>query len=99
MTPPKIVIGVPKEIKADEYRVAMIPVGVEELTRAGHKVLIQSGAGLRPVSSHSPCGLPGLGEVMAPSQRTNAGFEVQMSHDARSVPRISTVKLVGRPLP
>jgi alanine dehydrogenase len=39
------VIGVPKEIKADEYRVAMIPVGVEELTRAGHRVLIQAGAG------------------------------------------------------
>ena len=39
------VIGVPKEIKVDEYRVAMIPVGVDELTRAGHKVLIQSGAG------------------------------------------------------
>src|SRR5581483_8680234 len=41
----KFVIGVPKEIKADEYRVAMIPVGVEELTRAGHAVLIQAGAG------------------------------------------------------
>jgi alanine dehydrogenase len=40
-----IVVGVPKEIKTDEYRVAMIPVGVEELTRAGHKVLIQAGAG------------------------------------------------------
>src|SRR4051794_16558946 len=40
-----MLIGVPKEIKTDEYRVAMIPVGVEELTRAGHKVLIQSGAG------------------------------------------------------
>src|SRR6478736_3741942 len=38
-------IGVPKEIKTDEYRVAMIPVGVEELTRAGHQVLIQAGAG------------------------------------------------------
>jgi alanine dehydrogenase len=43
MTP--TVIGVPKEIKTDEYRVAMIPVGVEELTRGGHKVLIQAGAG------------------------------------------------------
>src|SRR5262249_24807931 len=42
----KYVVGVPKEIKADEYRVAMIPVGVEELTRAGHRVLIQAGAGL-----------------------------------------------------
>ena len=38
-------IGVPKEIKTDEYRVAMIPVGAEELTRAGHKVLVQAGAG------------------------------------------------------
>jgi len=38
-------IGVPKEIKTDEYRVAMIPVGAEELTRAGHKVLIQAGSG------------------------------------------------------
>src|SRR5437588_11088452 len=39
-------VGVLKEIKADEYRVAMIPVGVEELTRCGHKIVIQSGAGL-----------------------------------------------------
>jgi alanine dehydrogenase len=38
-------VGVPKEIKPDEYRVAMVPAGVEELTRGGHKVLIQSGAG------------------------------------------------------
>lgn len=41
-----MIIGVPKEIKRDEYRVAMLPVGVEELTRAGHRVLVESGAGL-----------------------------------------------------
>src|SRR6266481_3677646 len=41
-----MLVGVPNEIKSDEYRVAMIPVGVEELTRAGHKVVIQAGAGL-----------------------------------------------------
>jgi alanine dehydrogenase len=41
----KYVVGVPNEIKIHEYRVAMIPVGVEELTRAGHKVLVQAGAG------------------------------------------------------
>ena len=41
-----MIIGVPKEIKRDEYRVAMLPVGVEELTRAGHRVLVQAGAGL-----------------------------------------------------
>lgn len=39
-------IGVPKEIKRDEYRVAMLPVGVEELTQAGHQVIIEAGAGL-----------------------------------------------------
>ena len=32
-----MIVGVPKEIKTDEYRVAMIPVGVEELTRAGQQ--------------------------------------------------------------
>jgi alanine dehydrogenase len=41
-----MIVGVPKEIKQDEYRVAMLPVGVEELTRAGHKVLVERGAGL-----------------------------------------------------
>jgi len=41
-----MIVGVPKEIKLDEYRVAMLPVGVEELVRAGHQVLVQSGAGL-----------------------------------------------------
>ncbi len=41
-----MIVGVPKEVKTDEYRVAMIPVGVEELTRAGHSVLIQAGAGM-----------------------------------------------------
>jgi alanine dehydrogenase len=41
-----VIVGVPKEIKSDEFRVGLLPVGAEELTRAGHKVLIQSGAGL-----------------------------------------------------
>ena len=41
-----MIIGVPKEIKRDEYRVAMLPVGVGELTRAGHKVLVEQGAGM-----------------------------------------------------
>ena len=41
-----MIVGVPKEIKRDEYRVAMLPVGVEELSNSGHQVLIQQGAGL-----------------------------------------------------
>ena len=41
-----MIVGVPKEIKRDEYRVAMLPVGVEEMIRAGHQVLVQEGTGL-----------------------------------------------------
>ncbi|MEE8170030.1 MAG: alanine dehydrogenase [Phycisphaerae bacterium] len=42
-----MIVGVPREIKADEYRVGMVPGGVAEMTKAGHRVLIetQSGAG------------------------------------------------------
>lgn len=39
-------IGLPKEVKADEYRVAMLPVGVDLLTKAGHKVLVEADAGV-----------------------------------------------------
>jgi len=38
-------IGVPREVKQDEYRVALLPVGAELLTRQGHEVVIESGAG------------------------------------------------------
>ena len=38
-------VGVPTEIKPDEYRVAVTPAGVRELTKLGHDVLIQHGAG------------------------------------------------------
>ena len=42
-----MIIGIPKEIKPDEYRVALIPVGVEEMLKHGHKVFIEKGAGFR----------------------------------------------------
>ena len=38
-------VGVPTEIKPDEYRVALTPIGVRELAEHGHEVLIQAGAG------------------------------------------------------
>jgi alanine dehydrogenase len=38
-------VGVPTEIKEDEYRVALTPVGARELAEHGHEVLIQAGAG------------------------------------------------------
>jgi alanine dehydrogenase len=40
-----MIIGVPKEVKADEYRVALLPVGAELLTQDGHAVLIEKDAG------------------------------------------------------
>src|SRR5579864_7039972 len=39
-------VGVPREVKADEYRVGMMPVGAEALTRAGHEVVVETHAGL-----------------------------------------------------
>ena len=41
-----MIVGVPKEVKEDEYRVAMLPVGVEELVSRGHQVVVQAGAGM-----------------------------------------------------
>src|SRR5438270_12816526 len=41
-----MIVGVPKEVKTDEYRVAMMPVGVELLVKSGHQVLVQHDAGV-----------------------------------------------------
>ncbi|MGH9020845.1 MAG: alanine dehydrogenase [Acidimicrobiales bacterium] len=41
-----MIIGVPTEIKTDEYRVALTPAGARELTSHGHRVLLQRGAGV-----------------------------------------------------
>ncbi len=41
-----MIIGVPREVKSDEYRVAMLPVTAEELVAKGHEVVIETGAGL-----------------------------------------------------
>ena len=38
-------IGVPTEVKTEEYRVAVTPSGVRELVARGHEVYVQSGAG------------------------------------------------------
>jgi len=40
-----MIVGIPKETKRDEYRVSLLPVGAEELVRAGHAVLVERGAG------------------------------------------------------
>ena len=40
-----MIIGVPKEIKTEEYRVGIVPAGVRLLAASGHRVLIEKGAG------------------------------------------------------
>jgi len=40
-----MIVGIPKEVKDDEYRVAITPAGVRELTSAGHTVYVEAGAG------------------------------------------------------
>ena len=54
-----MIVGIPKETKKDEYRVSMLPVGVEELVRAGHRVLVQRSAGIGsglPDEAYAACG-------------------------------------------
>jgi alanine dehydrogenase len=41
-----MIIGVPKEIKNNENRVALTPAGTQELVKRGHEVMIQSSAGI-----------------------------------------------------
>jgi alanine dehydrogenase len=62
-------VGIPRELKNHEYRVAVTPAGVHELVRSGHEVFVQSGAGagsLLPDDDFSAAGatiLPNADEV------------------------------------
>ena len=60
-------IGIPSEIKPSESRVGMTPAGVYELTRRGHTVLVQSGAG--------------LGSGFSDADYTDVGAELRQSID------------------
>ena len=58
-------VGVPKEVKNHEYRVAITPIGVHELTSHGHQVVIEQGAGVG--SSISDEEYVGAGAMMVPT--------------------------------
>lgn len=79
-----MIVGVPKEIKRDEYRVAVLPVGVEELRRAGHQVLIEGGAG--------------LGSGLGDHEYAHSGAEVVPS-PAEIYARADMILKVKEPLP
>jgi len=40
-----MLVGIPKEIKNHEYRVGMTPTSVREMTRHGHRVIVETNAG------------------------------------------------------
>jgi alanine dehydrogenase len=73
-------IGVPKEVKADEYRVGMMPVGAETLVKAGHEVFVEAGAG--------------VGSGFADEDYVKAGAKIVATHDEtfRSADMIVKVK-------
>jgi alanine dehydrogenase len=57
-------IGVPKEIKTNENRIALVPAGAETLIGAGHSVLVESGAGIG--SGFSDDDFTAVGATIAP---------------------------------
>lgn len=62
-----MIIGIPKEIKPEENRVAIVPGGVETLVKRGHKILIEKGAG--------------LGSGFTDDEYRSAGAEIVPSHE------------------
>ncbi|HEY8669061.1 MAG TPA: alanine dehydrogenase, partial [Tepidisphaeraceae bacterium] len=67
-------VGVPREVKSDEYRVAMMPVGAESLVKAGHEVFVEEHAGVAsgfPDEEYAKVGatiVPTAGEIFAKSE-------------------------------
>jgi alanine dehydrogenase len=59
-------VGVPTEIKSDEYRVALTPAGARELTAAGHEVLVDG------ISHYCVANMPGAVPITSTRALTNA---------------------------
>ena len=56
-------VGIPREVKNHEYRVAITPAGVHELVAAGHEVMIATGRSLNATSDSQLSGLLSSGRV------------------------------------
>jgi alanine dehydrogenase len=62
-----MIIGVPREIKQDEYRVGLVPAGAYSLVKAGHQVLVEQGAG--------------SGSGISDAEYTSAGAQIVADRD------------------
>jgi alanine dehydrogenase len=63
-----MIIGIPKEIKDNEYRIATVPAGVRALTESGHKVLVEKSAG--------------EGSGISDEEYSQVGAEIRLSAEA-----------------
>ena len=79
-----MIVGVPREIKTLESRVAITPEGVAEFVKAGHSVLIESGAG--------------IGSSISDTDYRNAGCEIVTDIDSLWQ-RSEMIMKVKEPLP
>jgi alanine dehydrogenase len=79
-----MIIGIPKEIKAQEHRVALLPSGAYQLTQREHRVLVERGAG--------------EGSGYSDAEYTRAGAELVGSH-AALFERADMIVKVKEPLP
>jgi alanine dehydrogenase len=70
-----MLVGVPTEIKNNEYRVAATPSGVHELVSRGHRVLVQSGAGVGSSFSDAEYAIAGA-EIVATATEVWAAAEL-----------------------
>ena len=73
-----MLVGVPREIKSDEYRVAMLPVGVLELTDAGHGVVVEAGAGVGSGIADAEYAACGANVVRTPEEVWSADLVVKV---------------------
>jgi alanine dehydrogenase len=69
---PQMKVGIPSEVKNNEFRVAITPAGVYEFVRNGHQVAVQSGAGAG--SSISDADFRAAGAVILPDADQTWGF-------------------------
>jgi alanine dehydrogenase len=70
-----MIVGVPTEIKRDEYRVAITPAGVRELCSRGHEVYVQAGAGAGSAISDEQFAAQGA-QIAANAETVFAGAEL-----------------------
>src|SRR5437879_4431750 len=82
--PSSMIIGVPKEIKEKEFRVALVPAGARELIKRGHRVLVEKNVG--------------VGAGFSDEEYAEAGAEIIDGH-AEVFQRAELIVKVKEPVP